>query len=170
MEASTGRNSSIHSISRIMETFSYPRTIQPIVSRRKRNHRDAVVTMAYDDDCDNCVRFKRTVEAIDRGRKLRYVSLRDAERRGLLNGVPTELRCASFHLISAHGVVESGGAAIPTLVGLLGGGKRIGAVAKLPGAMSFLTKLYAAATTLHHTDSSRRESETRSDVDRNLVM
>ncbi len=140
------------------------------MSRRKRDHRDAIITLAYDDACDNCVRFKRTVEAIDRGRRLRYVSLRDAERRGLLDGVPIELKYASFHLITADGVVESGGAAIPTLVGLLGGGKRIGAIANLPGAMRFLIRLYAAASTLHHTDSPRPESETRSDVDQNLVM
>ncbi len=129
-----------------------------------------MATLAYDDLCNNCVRFKRMVEAIDRGRRMCYLSLRDAEGRGLLDGVPTELRYASFHLVAADGIVESGPAAIPTLLGLLVRHEKVGAIGNIPGAMRFLTRLYSAASTLHQTDYCRRESEILSNLDPNRVL
>ncbi len=137
---------------------------------REGGGRDAIATLAYDDVCNNCVRFKRMVEAVDRGRMMRYVSLRDAEGRGLLDSVPNELRYASFHLVAPDGIVESGSAAIPTLFGLLVRHKRAGAIGSLPGAMSFLTRLYSAASTLHQTGSCRRGSKIPSDPDPNRVL
>jgi predicted DCC family thiol-disulfide oxidoreductase YuxK len=79
--------------------------------------------LAYDSDCGPCTRFRNVVEFIDTVRRLRYVSLVQADREGMLESIPTRPRFASFHLIASDGTVMSGRRAIPQLISFLPGGR-----------------------------------------------
>lgn len=79
--------------------------------------------LAYDSDCGPCRSFRIAVGALDVRRRMRFMDLREADEAGLLYGVPSKARYASFHLIDEHGRARSGADAIPELASLLPGGR-----------------------------------------------
>ena len=79
-------------------------------------------TLAYDQDCGPCSAFRRAVGFLDPGHRMRFVSLTDAERSGLLDGIPLARRRASFHVVSDRGACASGADALPVLASQLPGG------------------------------------------------
>lgn len=87
----------------------------------------------YDRDCGFCRWSLAVVLRADRRRRLRPVALQAPEADKLLADLPKVKRMASWHLVSPAGVRESAGAALPTLLGLLPGGRRPGAgLARIP--------------------------------------
>ena len=79
-------------------------------------------TLAYDDDCGPCTRFKRAVEFFDAHDAIEFVSLVQADEWGLLDAIPERLRFRSFHLIAPTGRAESGANALRGLIRLLPSG------------------------------------------------
>ena len=106
--------------------------------------------LAYDSDCGPCTRFRNVVEFIDTGRRLRYVSLVQADREGILASIPTRLRYASFHLIASDGTVWSGHRAIPQLMSFLPGGRLPSQVMRSnPIAAKSAAFIYSVLSRLH---------------------
>jgi predicted DCC family thiol-disulfide oxidoreductase YuxK len=99
-------------------------------------HRDpGRAAILYDADCGFCRWSTAVVLAWDRRRALRPVALQDPEADALLGGMSFERKMASWHFVTAHGEVHSGGAAVVPLMGLLPGGGPLGALcARFPGA------------------------------------
>jgi len=79
-------------------------------------------TLVFDSDCGPCTHFKNVVSFLDTSGRIRYMGLSEADSSGLLDAVPVDLRCRSFHLISPSGEVKSGPSAFPDLARLLPGG------------------------------------------------
>ena len=79
-------------------------------------------TLAYDSDCGPCSAFRRVVGFLDPGHRMRFISLTDAERSGLLDGISPALRGRSFHMISDGCRCASGADALPVLASQLPGG------------------------------------------------
>ena len=108
--------------------------------------------LVYDDDCGACLRFKRTVSFLDSFRRLEFVSLADAEQRGLLDGIPPVLRFRSFHVISPHGRVSSGADAVPEVLSLLPTGGLVSrVVTSVPGSRRAVGFAYGTLSRLHDT-------------------
>jgi predicted DCC family thiol-disulfide oxidoreductase YuxK len=80
-------------------------------------------TVLYDQDCGFCRWSLGVVLRADRRRQLRPVALQWPEAKALLADLTPEQRMASWHLISPAGDRSSAGAALPTLVALLPGGR-----------------------------------------------
>jgi predicted DCC family thiol-disulfide oxidoreductase YuxK len=76
-------------------------------------------TLAYDEDCGPCTKFKRAIEFLDAHDAIDFVSLVQANELGLLDAIPERLRFRSFHLIAPMGHVESGENALRGLIRLL---------------------------------------------------
>ncbi|MDG6915467.1 MAG: DUF393 domain-containing protein [Nitrososphaerota archaeon] len=58
-----------------------------------------VFAVAYDASCGPCSAFRRAVGALDTGRRLRFVSLEEAEASGMLDSLDAGARYSSFHLV-----------------------------------------------------------------------
>jgi len=112
--------------------------------------------LAYDSDCGPCRSLKRLVSFLDPGGSIEYVSLREADREGLLDPVPHRSRYASAHLILPGGGVLSGARAMPKILELLPGGFLTSRVAGGWGPGRRLTRfVYVAASRLHGADDCR---------------
>lgn len=77
----------------------------------------------YDADCGFCRWSLALLLGADRRRRLRPLALGTPEADELLFDFPAEQRAASWHLISPHGSRQSAGAAAPTLLALVPGGR-----------------------------------------------
>ena len=71
--------------------------------------------LAYDADCGPCSRFKAVVEFLDVRGLLEFVTLGQADRAGMLDGIESGARYRSFHLVERDGQVWSGAAALTPL-------------------------------------------------------
>jgi predicted DCC family thiol-disulfide oxidoreductase YuxK len=112
--------------------------------------------LAYDADCGPCTRFKCLVDFLDAYHTIDFLSLTDANKRGLLNRIPESLRFESFHLISTNGEVQSGSDALLDLIGLFPLGRPISKIIIfLPGGNEMLKFLYDIFSRLHNTGSCR---------------
>ncbi|MDG6926205.1 MAG: DUF393 domain-containing protein [Nitrososphaerota archaeon] len=78
--------------------------------------------LAFDADCGQCTSFKGLVSFLDLRHNLDYISLSDADERGVLQRLPERKRYSSAHLVSPDGTIFSGADAIPRILGLLPGG------------------------------------------------
>jgi predicted DCC family thiol-disulfide oxidoreductase YuxK len=88
----------------------------------------------YDADCGLCKWVLAVLLSWDRAARLRPIALQRAEADDLLADLAPAERMASWHLVSPAGARQSGGAALPPLLGLLPGGRLPAvALAKLPG-------------------------------------
>ena len=119
--------------------------------------------LVYDADCGPCTRFKRGVDWLDKYNHLSYVSLIEADQRGLLDSVPIARRHKSFHMISALGNVSSGSHAVPILLGLLPlGGLASKLILLFPPGQSIMDFVYATFARLHESGlcSSKPSSRT----------
>ena len=88
----------------------------------------------YDSDCGFCRTALALVLRADRQRALRPLALGTEEADALLADLTPQQRDASWHLVSPDGRRESAGAAGPSLLAVLPGGKAPAAVlARVPG-------------------------------------
>ena len=93
----------------------------------------ARLAVLYDADCGLCKWLLSWLLRRDRTRVLRPVALQGDEARELLADLSPQERMASWHLISASGERDSGGAALaPLLRALPGGAPAALVVARLP--------------------------------------
>ena len=87
----------------------------------------------YDGDCGFCKWLLALLLRRDRAGRLRPIALQSPAAEDLLSDLDAEQRLASWHLISPAGERRSGGAALPTLLELLPGGRPLAApLARFP--------------------------------------
>jgi predicted DCC family thiol-disulfide oxidoreductase YuxK len=86
--------------------------------------------LLYDADCGFCRWSAATVLRWDRRGVLRPVALQEPEADGLLEGLTTDERMRSWHLVDGDGRRYSAGAAFAPLLGLLPRGKRLARLAE----------------------------------------
>ncbi len=116
--------------------------------------------LVYDGDCGPCTKFKRAIDFLDTYRKLDYLSLVEADEKGVLDSVPPNLWHRSFHLVSPEGMVLSGAKALPGLIGLLPTGRPISRLMVLaPGGLSAISFVYSVFSRLHDTGSCRYKTD-----------
>jgi predicted DCC family thiol-disulfide oxidoreductase YuxK len=77
----------------------------------------------YDGDCGLCKWLLAWLLRLDREGRLRPVALQRPEAEALLADLDPAARLASWHLVSPDGTRASAGAALPSLLGLLPGGR-----------------------------------------------
>jgi len=112
------------------------------------------IVLAYDADCGPCSKFRAVVGFLDARRHIDFVDIEDADRSGLLDGVPQARRYASFHIVARHGIaagtngVASGSSAILHLVWALSppASRLVRRVSSLEAALRFG---YSALSRLH---------------------
>lgn len=92
-------------------------------------------SILYDADCGFCRWSLAQVLRLDRGSRLRPVSLQQPEADMLLSGMTREERMASWHLVGDDRRVYSGGDAFAPLLRLIAGG---GPFAGVPAAFPSL--------------------------------
>lgn len=83
----------------------------------------------FDGRCGFCRRCVERLLRWDRQGRLRPVALQDPEADALLGAMGEDRRLASWHLVTADGVVYSAGAAFPPLLRLLPGGRPLASLA-----------------------------------------
>lgn len=106
--------------------------------------------LAYDVDCGPCTRFKRMVELLDARHRIDFLSLHEADKLGLLNGIPHPARYTSFHLICPNGEILSGGDGLVRLVAILPLGNHISKLIALsPRGEWMIRLLYKTFSRLH---------------------
>lgn len=64
--------------------------------------------IAYDADCVPCSTFKHIVDLLDIYEIIDFISLKEADKSGLLDQVPQSIRFKSFHLLNPSGDIKSG--------------------------------------------------------------
>jgi hypothetical protein len=70
-------------------------------------------------------RFRNLVDILDNYEKIDFMSLTEADQKGLLDVIPAPLRYESFRLIFPNGEAKSGSEALLELIVILPGGKMI---------------------------------------------
>lgn len=85
-------------------------------------------TVLYDADCGFCRWCLAGLLSLDRQRRLRPVALGTPEADALLAPMSPERQFASWHLVDPDGRVGSAGAALPSALRLIPGGRLPGAV------------------------------------------
>lgn len=108
------------------------------------------VLVAFDASCGPCMRFRRAIAFFDISKRLRFVSLEEADRDGKLDSLPQAARFSSFHMILPSGEVRSGADALADLLAFLPGGK---VTARITGSDTIGRRVshavYLAAARLH---------------------
>jgi len=64
--------------------------------------------IAYDADCVPCSTFKHIVDLLDIYEIIDFISLKEADKSGLLDQVPQSIRFTSLHLLNPSGDIKSG--------------------------------------------------------------
>jgi predicted DCC family thiol-disulfide oxidoreductase YuxK len=107
--------------------------------------------LAYDADCGPCTRFSHAVDILDRYEKIDFISLIEADRKGLLDRIPPSMRYKSFHLIfPGREEVKSGSDALVKLIAILPGGRVISSIINyFPGAKQIVHFIYSQFSKLH---------------------
>ncbi|MBD0360847.1 MAG: DUF393 domain-containing protein [Nitrososphaeraceae archaeon] len=107
--------------------------------------------LVYDADCGPCTRFRHAVDIFDIYQKIDFISLTEADRKGLLDKIPTSLRYKSFHLIFPdREEVKSGSDALIKLIAILPGGRVISPIINyLPGGKQIVHSVYTKFSRLH---------------------
>ncbi|MDQ3882568.1 MAG: DUF393 domain-containing protein [Thermoproteota archaeon] len=111
--------------------------------------------LVYDADCGPCTRFRHAVDIFDIYQKIDFISLTEADRKGLLDKIPTSMRYKSFHLIFPdREEVKSGSDALIKLIAILPGGRVISPIINyLPGGKQIVHSVYTKFSRLHDTGS-----------------
>jgi predicted DCC family thiol-disulfide oxidoreductase YuxK len=107
--------------------------------------------LAYDAACGPCSRFKAVVDFLDARGLIEFVSLRQADEAGELEGVAPSLRYDSFHLMAPGRRALSGADALLPLFGLLltGRGAFSRVLEAIPGCSRAISFGYSAVSRLH---------------------
>lgn len=117
--------------------------------------------MVYDADCGPCTRFKNVVDILDKYEKIDFISLTEADQKGLLDKIPVPLRYKSFHLIFPNGEAKSGSDALLQLIAILPGGKRIYQIINyFPGGKQIVCFIYNSFSRLHDRGSCSIDNNT----------
>lgn len=110
--------------------------------------------LVYDADCGPCSKFKGSVDWLNIYNRLHFISLTDADNKGLLNSIPRWRRHKSFHLISPGDKISSGANAIPVLLTLLPlGGFASSLILRFPPGRQIVNFVYSTLSRLHDTGS-----------------
>ncbi|MDQ3807151.1 MAG: DUF393 domain-containing protein [Thermoproteota archaeon] len=110
--------------------------------------------LVYDADCGPCTRFRHAVDIFDIYQKIDFISLTEADRKGLLDKIPASMRYKSFHLIFPDREVKSGSDALIKLIAILPGGRVISPIINyLPGGKQIVHSVYTKFSRLHDTGS-----------------
>ena len=113
--------------------------------------------IAYDTACGPCEAFRRAVALVDSGRAFRFLPLGEAEASGILDSVAPAMRYRSFHMVDRAGKVQSGGAAVPSLMKVLYPGRMVPAMlVGSPGGRRLLASAYSTLSRLHQPGTCRR--------------
>ena len=88
------------------------------------------VVVLYDRNCGFCVWSLAWLLAWDRDHRLRPLALQDERARAMLDPMDRERMLASAHLVTAEGVVHSGGDAVEPILRLMPGGAGLAPVAR----------------------------------------
>jgi predicted DCC family thiol-disulfide oxidoreductase YuxK len=121
--------------------------------------------LAYDVDCGPCTRFRHAVDILDKYEKIDFISLTEADQKGLLDTIPDSMRYKSFHLIFPNREVKSGSDALVELVAILPGGRVISPIINyFPVAKQIVHFIYTRFSKLHdrgscNINSSRKKSD-----------
>jgi predicted DCC family thiol-disulfide oxidoreductase YuxK len=107
--------------------------------------------LAYDADCGPCTRFRHAVDIFDIYQKIDFISLTEADQKGLLDKIPASMRYKSFHLISPdREEVKSGSDALIKLIVILPGGRVMFPIINyLPGGKWIVHFVYTKFSRLH---------------------
>jgi predicted DCC family thiol-disulfide oxidoreductase YuxK len=107
--------------------------------------------LAYDADCGPCTRFRHAVDIFDIYQRIDFISLTEADQKGLLDKIPASMRYKSFHLISPdREEVKSGSDALIKLIAILPGGRVIFPIINyLPGGKWIVHFVYTKFSRLH---------------------
>ena len=117
--------------------------------------------LAYDVDCGPCTTFSHVVDILDKYEKIDFISLTEADQKGLLDKIPVPIRYKSFHLILPNGEAKSGSDALLQLIAILPGVKRIYPLINyFPGAKRVVCFIYKSFSRLHEVGSCRIDNNT----------
>ena len=106
--------------------------------------------LAFDADCGPCTRFRHVVDILDMHQKINFISLIEADQKGLLNSIADSLRHKSFHLILPNGEVKSGSEALLALIAILPGGRVVSPIINyFPGGKRIVHVIYTTISKLH---------------------
>ena len=107
--------------------------------------------LAYDADCGPCTRFRHAVDIFDIYQRIDFISLIEADQKGLLDKIPASMRYKSFHLIFPdREEVKSGSDALIKLIAILPGGRVISPIINyLPGGKQIVHFVYTKFSRLH---------------------
>jgi hypothetical protein len=90
------------------------------------------------------------VDLLDVYDRIDFLSLLEADRLGLFNGIPHKMRYASFHLICPDGKILSGPDGVTGLVAILPLGTQISKLISIaPGGKWMIRFLYKTFSRLH---------------------
>jgi len=128
-----------------------PTAVAPNVPSSSGIYREKIrYTLAYDEDCGPCTKFKRAIEFFDAHDAIDFVSLVQANELGLLDAIPERLRFRSFHLIAPTGRAESGANALRGLIRLLPSGWLASEfIFSTPSGRRLVTFAYSSLSRLH---------------------
>ena len=117
--------------------------------------------LAYDVDCGPCTRFRHIVDILDKHEKIDFISLIEADQKGLLDKIPVPMRYKSFHLILPNGEAKSGSDALLLLIAMLPAGKMIYPIVNhFPGGKQVVCFIYTSFSRLHDIGSCRINNKT----------
>ena len=107
--------------------------------------------LAYDADCGPCTRFRHAVGILDKYQKIDFISIAQADQKGLLDNIPVSMRYKSFHLIFPdREEVKSGSEALIKVIALLPGGRVTYPIINyFPGGKKIVHFVYTEFSRLH---------------------
>ncbi len=112
--------------------------------------------LIYDHYCGPCRTFKQLVDLIDINNKIGYLSLVDANNKGMLDIIPITIRFNSFHLILPNGKILSGEEAVIDLLSILPLGNVISTfIILLPQSKQIIKYIYLILAHFHNKSSCR---------------
>jgi len=77
----------------------------------------------YDADCGLCSAFKRVASRLDASHRVRFLSIQEGSKLGVLDSVPPRLWYASSHMAKPDGTLLSGADSVVELLSLLPAGR-----------------------------------------------
>ncbi len=115
--------------------------------------------IAYDIDCGPCNKFKNLVDILDRYNSIDFISIFEADSKGLLKSIPSSKKYESFHLIFPTGKIESGSDAIIDLINIFPLGHYISKIIMmLPANHNIIKYIYYLFSSLRNYSSCKTQN------------